>query len=89
MSLTSMYLNICITNADAKGEGNGDELVFTIQTNLSLRNMIRAIVGTIMEIGSKKLDMKDMKRIIEAKYCSGAGYRTSIHSTPNLNHICC
>jgi tRNA pseudouridine38-40 synthase len=36
--------------------------------------MVRAIVGTMIEIGSGKLGVEDMKRIIEAKDRSDAGF---------------
>jgi len=53
---------------------DGDELIFTIQADRFLRNMVRAIVGTMIEIGSGKLGVQDMKRIIEAKDRSDAGF---------------
>ena len=49
-------------------------LVFTISADRFLRNMVRAIVGTIIEIGRGKLKAEDIKTIIEAKDRSKAGY---------------
>jgi tRNA pseudouridine38-40 synthase len=59
---------------EARWEEIGRELVFTIRADRFLRNMVRAIVGTMIEIGSGKLGVEDMKRIIEAKDRSDAGF---------------
>lgn len=55
-------------------ENEGEEFIFTIQADRFLRNMVRAIVGTMLEIGSGKLHVEDMHRIIEAKDRSVAGF---------------
>jgi len=47
--------------------------IFSITANRFLRNMVRAIVGTMVEIGLGKLEPEDMKRIIESKNRSEAG----------------
>lgn len=49
-------------------------LIFTISADRFLRNMVRAIVGTLIEIGRGKLKAEDIKTIIEAKDRSLAGY---------------
>ncbi|MCF6170941.1 MAG: tRNA pseudouridine(38-40) synthase TruA [Bacteroidales bacterium] len=51
-----------------------DKLVFTITADRFLRNMVRAIVGTLLEIGMGKLRVGEMQRIIEAKDRSQAGF---------------
>lgn len=40
---------------------------FTIQADRFLRNMVRAIVGTLLEAGRGRLDERGFRRIIEAK----------------------
>lgn len=55
------------------------ELVFTITADRFLRNMVRAIVGTLIEIGKGKLSAEAMKKVIEAKDRSGAGYSVPAH----------
>lgn len=54
-------------------EQNGSELKFTISADRFLRNMVRAIVGTMVEIGSGKLESSDLRTIIEDKNRNAAG----------------
>ena len=53
-------------------ETDGD-LVFTITANRFLRNMVRAIVGTLFEVGYGKITTDDFCSIIEAKDRGQAG----------------
>lgn len=48
-------------------------LVFTISADRFLRNMVRAIVGTIVEVGKGKISIEKFKEIIESKTRSNAG----------------
>tara|TARA_A100001015_G_scaffold125376_1_gene138929 strand:+ start:273 stop:1043 length:771 start_codon:yes stop_codon:yes gene_type:complete len=50
------------------------QIVFSITSNRFLRNMVRSIVGTLLEIGLKKRPLEDMKLIIESKDRSKAGF---------------
>lgn len=59
---------------DAGWSREGDLLVFTIRADRFLRNMVRAIVGTLMDIGRHKTDANDLVKIIESKSRSRAGY---------------
>jgi len=59
---------------DAKWIEKEDKLIFTITADRFLRNMVRAIVGTLLDIGKKKISHKDLKKIIESKNRSDAGY---------------
>lgn len=47
--------------------------VFTIQADRFLRNMVRAIVGTLLEAGRGRLDARGLQRIFEAKNRQVAG----------------
>ena len=51
----------------------GDMLTFTIKADRFLRNMVRAIVGTMLEIGFGKLDPEGFRKIIESRDRSSAG----------------
>jgi len=52
---------------------NGEELVFTIKANRFLRNMVRAIVGTIIDIGKGKMKVDEIHKIIASQDRSNAG----------------
>ncbi len=57
----------------AEWEENGTELKFSVSADRFLRNMVRAIVGTMVEIGSGKIQPEDLRRIIEEKNRNAAG----------------
>lgn len=48
-------------------------LIFTIKADRFLRNMVRAIVGTMVEIGNGKWNLEDLHRIINEKNRNFAG----------------
>ena len=73
---TDVKTNNC-TIMEAYWQQRGEELVFTIKANRFLRNMVRAIVGTLMEVGREKLTIKGFRQVIEAKNRCSAG-----HSVP-------
>lgn len=47
--------------------------VFTIQADRFLRNMVRAIVGTLLEVGRGKLTVEGFRQIIEQQDRCKAG----------------
>jgi tRNA pseudouridine38-40 synthase len=51
-----------------------DHLVFEITANRFLRNMVRAIVGTMLEIGENKITLQEFEHIIESQNRQRAGY---------------
>ncbi|MEW7280133.1 tRNA pseudouridine(38-40) synthase TruA [Aquimarina sp. 2201CG1-2-11] len=69
--------NCTITNA--VWENCGDQLVFKISANRFLRNMVRAIVGTLIEIGENKLNKEGLLAIIKSEDRSKAGYSVPAH----------
>jgi tRNA pseudouridine38-40 synthase len=67
------YEDLCnIKTAEWRPEGTS--LVFYIRANRFLRNMVRAIVGTLLEIGFKKRAVEDMESIIKSRDRSQAGF---------------
>ena len=52
---------------------NGSELTFHISANRFLRNMVRAIVGTLIDVGLGKISKEDFRGIIESKNRGNAG----------------
>lgn len=51
----------------ARWEPEGERQVFTITADRFLRNMVRAIVGTLLDVGRGKLSVEDFCHIIETK----------------------
>lgn len=64
--------NCKIEQAQWKQEGN--LLIFTISADRFLRNMVRAIVGTLLNIGLSKIAVSDMHKILASKDRSEAGF---------------
>ena len=58
---------------------NGSELVFFIQANRFLRNMVRAIVGTLIEVGLRKISISGFEAILASRDRSQAGYSVPAH----------
>lgn len=56
-----------------------NKLIFTISANRFLRNMVRAIVGTLVNIGLHKINIADFIRIIESKNREKAGFSVPAH----------
>src|SRR5690606_25957095 len=54
-------------------EHDGEKLIFTITADRFLRNMVRAIVGTLLELGLGKLTLVDLEGIIKSKDRKSAG----------------
>ena len=50
-----------------------ERMIFTITADRFLRNMVRAIVGTLLEVGFGKISVQDFKNIIQEKDRSEAG----------------
>lgn len=64
--------NCKIYKAEWKEEN--DLLIFTISANRFLRNMVRAIVGTLLNVGKGKISIEEFNEIIESKTRSKAGF---------------
>lgn len=65
--------NICkVTKAEWTMEGDSIA-VFTISADRFLRNMVRAVVGTLVDVGRGKLTVEGFRKIIERKDRCAAG----------------
>jgi len=51
----------------------GNVLVFTITANRFLRGMVRAIVGTLLDVGTGKLSLKQFQEILKSRDRKKAG----------------
>lgn len=57
----------------ATWEDREDKLVFTISADRFLRNMVRAVVGTLLDVGLGKMKPEGVNAVIESKNRSEAG----------------
>lgn len=70
---TDVKTNICnVTEAHWESVGNHGH-VFIISANRFLRNMVRAVVGTLIDVGRNKISIEQFKQIIAEKNRCAAG----------------
>ncbi len=69
---TDVKTNNCVIK-EAYWEETDEQLIFTITADRFLRNMVRAIVGTLLEVGKGKCSVERFCEIIEAKDRGKAG----------------
>lgn len=69
---TDVKTNICHISY-AKWEETESQIIFTITADRFLRNMVRAIVGTMLQVGQGKIQPEEIRRIIERKDRGAAG----------------
>ena len=65
--------------SEAHWEEADGKLVFTITADRFLRNMVRAIVGTLVNVGLEKTTLEDFENIILQKQRSKAGFSVPAH----------
>lgn len=90
---TQTRTNIC-TIFRASWELKGQEWVFHISADRFLRNMVRAIVGSLIEVGRSRISVEDFRQIIQAQDRRQAGpsapaeglYLTQIIYSKNIFH---
>ena len=56
------------------------EWVFTIQADRFLRNMVRAVVGTLVEVGRGKMTLEGFRQVIVKKDRCSAGSSVPGHA---------
>ena len=64
----------------AQWEVVNTNLIFTIKADRFLRNMVRAIVGTLLDVGFGKIIAADVAKIIAAKDRSKSGVSVPAHA---------
>ena len=58
---------------ECRWEQNGHSLVFHVKADRFLRNMVRAMVGTLLDIGSGRLKFEDLPGVMDSGNRSNAG----------------
>jgi tRNA pseudouridine38-40 synthase len=64
---------------EAYWKQENEKLIFTISANRFLRNMVRSIVGTLINIGLHKITLDDFETIIKNKNRDKAGFSVPAH----------
>ncbi len=64
---------------EATWRDDAGKIIFTIKADRFLRNMVRAIVGTMIEIGQKNIDLQEFTNIIAGKDRGLAGFSAPAH----------
>lgn len=69
---TNVKTNICHLY-EAYWDVQGEMMVFTIKANRFLRNMVRAITGTLVDVGRGHLSCEDLRSVVECRDRNAAG----------------
>ena len=77
---TDVKTNLCNVKQAHWAKTNDGDYVFTIQADRFLRNMVRSIVGTLLQAGRGQLDKDGFRQIIAAKNRSAAGESAPAHA---------
>lgn len=64
---------------EARWEKQGHRLIFHIRADRFLRNMVRAIVGTLMDVGKGRISVEEFEEIVARKDRSAAGTSVAAH----------
>lgn len=75
---TDAKTNICNVTL-ARWKKRDEEWVFEIQADRFLRNMVRAVVGTLLEVGRGRMTLAEFRAVIEAKNRCKAGTSVPAH----------
>jgi len=75
---TDVKTNNCVIS-HAEWTQQDEEWIFSIQADRFLRNMVRAIVGTLFEVGRNKMSVEEFRTVIEAKNRCKAGVSVPAH----------
>jgi len=76
---TQVYTFNCNVKS-AYWEQKGNSLIFNIKSDRFLRNMVRAIVGTLIEVGLRMISIEDFKQIVESQNRNNAGKSMPAHA---------
>ena len=78
---TDVKTNNCrVTEAYWQAGAEEGQWIFTITADRFLRNMVRAVVGTLFQVGKGRLSVEDFCAVIEAKDRGQAGSSAPAHA---------
>ena len=81
-SFSKLHTDVKTNNckiSEASWTKNNYRITFTITADRFLRNMVRAIVGTLIDVGKHKISLNNFIEIIESKDRSEAGVSAPAH----------
>jgi len=81
-SFSKLHTDVKTNNCEimiANWERKNQQMVFTIKANRFLRNMVRAITGSLVDVGRSKITADQFRKIIEKKDRSVAGTSAPAH----------
>ncbi len=81
-SFSKLHTDVKTNNCkiyQAEWTQEGANVIFTVKADRFLRNMVRALVGTILEVGIGKIDLNQFRTIIEQKDRGAAGLSVPAH----------
>jgi tRNA pseudouridine38-40 synthase len=70
---TQVYTHNCLIS-ESNWQFNNNELVYTIKANRFLRGMVRALVATMLEVGTQKITIPQFKEILNANLPAKANF---------------
>lgn len=62
----TMKTSICRIS-ESQWKEDGEKLIYTITSNRFLRNMVRMVVGTLVEVGAGRMTPQRVKELLDAK----------------------
>ncbi len=77
---TDVKTNNCVVTHAVWEQVDESTWVFTITADRFLRNMVRAIVGTLLEVGRGKLSLREFRQVVESKDRGKAGSSAPGHA---------
>jgi tRNA pseudouridine38-40 synthase len=75
---TQTFTNNC-TITISKWYFENQQLIYTVQANRFLRGMVKALVATMLQVGTNKLSIKEFEEIIQSKNNSKAFFTAPAH----------
>ena len=64
---------------ESRWESEGDMLVYRVKGSRFLRGMVRGLVGTMLRVGTNKLDISDFRDIFQSHDCSKVDFSVPAH----------
>lgn len=64
---------------DSHWAASGNQLIYTVRANRFLRGMVRALVATMLKVGTGRLSLDEFRQVIELRDCTKASFASPGH----------